>query len=48
MGVPTSDTAPLLDEIRELLLAARSRAARQVNALVVLTRFEVGRRIVFH
>ena len=48
MGVPTSDTAPLLDEIRELLLAARSRAARQVNALVVLTRFEVGRRIVVH
>lgn len=48
MSLPTSPPAPLLDEIRELLHAARSRAARQVNALVVLTRFEVGRRIVVH
>lgn len=42
------DTFALLDEIREILRAARAAAARRVNALAVLTNFEVGRRIVLH
>jgi len=48
MSLPTRDTSALLAEICELVQAARAGAARQVNALVVLTRFEVGRRIVVH
>ena len=48
MSLPTRDTSTLLTEIRELVQAARASAARQVNALVLLTRFEVGRRIVVH
>lgn len=48
MSRPTPDTAPLVAEIRALLQAARSAAERQVNALLVLTNFEVGRRIVLH
>jgi predicted nuclease of restriction endonuclease-like (RecB) superfamily len=44
----TPDIAPLIAEIRTLLQAARSTAERQVNTLVVLTNFEVGRRIVLH
>jgi len=48
MSLPTRDTSALLAEIRELVHAARASAARQVNALVVLTRYEVGRRIVVH
>lgn len=42
------DTTALVAEIRALLLAARSAANRQVNALQVLTNFEIGRRIVVH
>lgn len=41
-------TSPLIAEIRALLLAARTTAARQVNALVVLTNYEIGRRLVAH
>jgi predicted nuclease of restriction endonuclease-like (RecB) superfamily len=48
MSLPIRDTATLLVEIRDLVQAARASAARQVNALVLLTRFEVGRRIVVH
>ena len=36
----------LLGEIKELILKARSVAARQINSLQVLTNFEIGRRIV--
>lgn len=46
MTIP--DTTALVAEIRALLLAARSAANRQVNALQVLTNFEIGRRIVVH
>ena len=41
-------TDKLLSEIRELILSARSTAARGVNAVQVLTSFEIGRRIVEH
>ena len=43
-----SIVASLIVEVRELLRAARVVAARQVNALAVLTNFEIGRRIVQH
>jgi predicted nuclease of restriction endonuclease-like (RecB) superfamily len=42
------ELAPLVAEIRALVQAARGAVERQVNALVVLTNFEVGRRIVLH
>jgi predicted nuclease of restriction endonuclease-like (RecB) superfamily len=42
------DTAALFAEVRALLHAAREDAARQVNALLVLTNYEIGRRIVEH
>lgn len=45
---PTPDTAQLVAEIRALLHRARQAAARQVNALLVRTNFEIGRRIVEH
>ena len=48
MSLPSRDTSTLLTEIRELVQAARASAARQVNALVVITRHEIGRRIVVH
>jgi predicted nuclease of restriction endonuclease-like (RecB) superfamily len=38
----------LLAEVRHLLQAARHAAARQVNALLVHTNYEIGRRIVEH
>ena len=41
-------SAALLTEVRALLQSARALAARQVNALQVLTNFEIGRRIVEH
>lgn len=40
--------APLLAEVRELIVAARHAAASTVNTLQVLTNFEIGRRIVEH
>ncbi|HEY9899340.1 MAG TPA: PDDEXK nuclease domain-containing protein [Pantanalinema sp.] len=46
MSLP--DASSLVAEIRALLQAARTSAARQVNALAVLTNFEIGRRIVLH
>lgn len=42
------DTAALFAEVRALLHAARAAAARQVNTLLVLTNYEIGRRIVEH
>lgn len=42
----TSDLAPLIAEVRELIQAARNVAASTVNALQVMTNFEIGRRIV--
>lgn len=42
------ELAPLVAEIRALVQAARGAVERQVNALVVLTNFEIGRRIVLH
>lgn len=44
LAVPSA----LVEEIRALLHAARSTAARQVNALLVRTHYEIGRRIVLH
>jgi len=44
----TPDLALLVAEIRALVEAARGAAERHVNTLVVLTYFEVGRRIVLH
>jgi len=41
-------TDKLLSEIRELILSARSTAARGVNAVQVLASFEIGRRILEH
>ena len=38
--------AALLAEVRQLIAAARIAAASTVNALQVLTNFEIGRRIV--
>ncbi|MFH1465165.1 MAG: PDDEXK nuclease domain-containing protein [Pseudomonadota bacterium] len=46
--MPLPDTASLLAELRALIEAARTTAARQVNAITVLTNFEIGRRIVLH
>ncbi len=40
--------AALLAEVRQLIAAARIAAASTVNALQVLTNFEIGRRIVEH
>ena len=42
------DTASLFAEVRALLHVARDAAARQVNTLLVLTNYEIGRRIVEH
>lgn len=47
-NVAVTDTAALVAEIREIVSEARSSAARQVNALAVWTRFDVGRRIVLY
>lgn len=41
-------TRELVAEVLDLLKTARRAAARQVNALLVLTNFEIGRRIVLH
>ncbi|NQT93862.1 MAG: DUF1016 domain-containing protein [Lentisphaerae bacterium] len=40
--------APLLAEVRELIVSARHAATSTVNRLQVLTNFEIGRRIVEH
>ena len=40
--------APLITEVRGLIQSARHAAASTVNALQVLTNFEIGRRIVEH
>ena len=39
-------SSPLLEEIRGLITAARSMAARNINLLQVRMNFEIGRRIV--
>ncbi|MEN0066552.1 MAG: PDDEXK nuclease domain-containing protein, partial [Myxococcota bacterium] len=50
MAKPKDDegASALLAEVRKLLKVARGAAARQVNALLVVTNFEIGRRIVHH
>lgn len=48
MSQPTPDIASLVAEVRAVVRAARTTVERQVNVLVVLTNFEVGRRIVVH
>ena len=48
MSWATPDVAALVAEVRTLVQAARRTAKRQINALVVLTNFEVGRLIVLH
>ena len=40
--------APLIAEVRELIVSARNAAASTVNTLQVMTNFEIGRRIVEH
>jgi predicted nuclease of restriction endonuclease-like (RecB) superfamily len=40
--------APLVLEIRDLVLRARRSAAQNINTLQVLTNYEIGRRIVEH
>lgn len=47
-GAQPAETTTLIDEIKALLHAAREAAARQVNTLLVLTNYEIGRRIVEH
>lgn len=42
------DSAGLLRQIRELILAARRTVARSVDTIQVITYFEIGRRIVEH
>ena len=42
------DATSLFAEVRALLYAARDAAARQVNTLLVLTNYEIGRRIIEH
>ena len=42
------DLAVLITEVRNLIQSARHAAASTVNALQVLTNFEIGRRIVEH
>lgn len=41
-----ADIAPLVAELRALILSARHAVATTVNSLQVLTNFEIGRRIV--
>jgi len=48
MGEDVPDPVLLIVEIRSLVEAARTAVAREVNTLMVLTRFEIGRRIVVH
>lgn len=48
MSDPSPDFSPLVAEIRARVQAARGAVERQVNALVVVTNFEIGRRIVLH
>ena len=40
--------APLIAEVRNLIISARNAAASTVNTLQVLTNFEIGRRIFEH
>ncbi|PKN30788.1 MAG: DUF1016 domain-containing protein [Deltaproteobacteria bacterium HGW-Deltaproteobacteria-21] len=40
--------APLIAEVRQLVLSARRSAASVVNTLQAMTNFEIGRRIVEH
>ena len=43
---PAESTQILVSEVRALLTGARRQAQRQVNTLLVVTNFEIGRRIV--
>ena len=40
--------APLVEQVRRLVQAARSAAAASVNSLQVRTNFEIGRLIIRH
>ena len=46
--IKANDLAPLIAEVRSLILSARHAAASTVNTLQVMTNFEIGRRIVEH
>jgi len=46
-GVMTIDTV-LWSDVRDLILETRRMVARGVNAALVWTNFEIGRRIVEH
>lgn len=45
---PTLHAAPLLDDVRALIDAARQRAATAVNAQLTLLYWQIGRRIHLH
>jgi predicted nuclease of restriction endonuclease-like (RecB) superfamily len=45
---PAESTQILVSEVGALLTGARRQAQRQVNTLLVVTNFEIGRRIVTH
>ena len=47
-GAQAARVDTLLADIRDLILSARRAAVRSVDALQVLTSFEIGRRIVEH
>jgi hypothetical protein len=43
---PTSEETKFIQDIRNLIKAARSTAVRNINRLQVITNFKIGRRIV--
>lgn len=45
-GHPTTTEGQFIDDIKELLEAARNNVVRQVNTTMLMTYFEIGRRIV--
>lgn len=47
-GQRNDSLAPLIAEVRKLIVSARHATASTVNTLQVLTNFEIGRRIVEH
>ena len=48
MSSKKNDSAILLRQIRELILAGRQTVARSIDTIQVRTYFEIGRRIIEH
>ena len=46
--VKANDLAPLIAEVRHLILSARHAVASVIDTFQVMTNFEIGRRIVEH